>query len=221
MAASAPPYHGKSQEVALFSSQITNWTRETLNELQSTLLENPDLQFLTTALAEIPSLWTTIEEDLGLSDFGGEDKLFELRDFAIGKDIPNPQSLTNTHFAPLTVALQVAELTRLGSGQRNGKPLPDFFAAQGFCIGFLSAAAFASSNTWADFENSVPNVLRLATCIGAVVDAENSTHSRADQAAALSVRWKVPSDNAYLEAALDSNIEVSFMGKNLIHECQF
>lgn len=186
--------------IALFGPQVTHWTHDSLSGLQSALLQNTNLEFLTKTLVRLPSLWATLEKDCGLSGFCVEEKLKELKDFAAGRSIPDAQNLSNTHLAPLTVVSQVVDFVSITDGRNR---LLEFQAVQGFCIGFLSAAALASSSNWTEFERHVSNSLRLATCIGIIIDAEDALHAPPDRATTVSVRWKTASDRAYLETSLD------------------
>ena len=213
--------NSRAQEarIALLGPQVTNWTPESLSGLQSALLQNPNLRFLTKTLERLSTLWSRLEKDCSVSEFCGQEKLKELEDFAAGRSIPDPQNLSNTHLAPLTVVSQVVDFVRAASGPGLDKKsgLLEFQAAQGFCVGFLSAAALASSSNWVEFERNVPNALRLAACLGVVVDAEDASHALPDRATAVSVRWKTAIDRAYLETSLDLFPDVSFDSAILPH----
>lgn len=203
--------NSRAQELrlTLFGPQVTRWTEESLSGLRSAILQNTNLQFLIETFLRLPSLWSAIEKAGVVSGFGGEVKLKELEDFATGKSIPDPQKLSNTHLAPLTVVSQVVDFVRIAGGPGRNDSLLEFQAAQGFCTGFLSAAALASSSNWTEFEHNVSNSLRLAACIGIVVDAEDALHAPPDRATAVSVRWQTASDRAYLETSLDLFPDVS------------
>lgn len=54
-------------QIALFGPQVTHWTQESLSCLQSALLQNKNLEFLTKTLARLPSFWSTLEKDCGVS----------------------------------------------------------------------------------------------------------------------------------------------------------
>ncbi|OTA83740.1 hypothetical protein M434DRAFT_83728 [Hypoxylon sp. CO27-5] len=190
--------------VALFGPQVTNWTSDSLSSLQFDLLGNPNLEFLSKSLTELPSLWSLLEKDYGSQDFSGVKKLRELHDFATGgSKALDSQNLTNTHLAPLTVVSHIVKFIRSVDNPGTKESLARFNATQGFCIGFLSAAALASANDWDEFKRNVSGAIQLAACIGIAVDAEEASHSAQDRATAVSVHWKTASDRAYLEACLD------------------
>ena len=196
---------GSSNEfrIALFGPQVTKWTHKSLSSLQFALLEDHKLEFLKQALTELPSLWSMLKKDCGLHGFPGIEKLQELRDFAIGAKELDPQHLTNTQLSSLTVVSQVVNLIQLtdASGTKDG--ILGFEAAQGFCVGFLSAAALASASDWTDFECNFSNAVRLAACIGIIVDAEKASRPAQERATAVHVRWKTAEDRAFLETCLD------------------
>ncbi|KAI1452413.1 ketoacyl-synt-domain-containing protein [Annulohypoxylon moriforme] len=190
--------------VALFGPQVTHWTQDSLSNLQSDLLGNPNLEFVAKSLLELPSLWSELEQEYDFEGSRGAHTLKELHDFATGEKSLDPQTLTNTHLAPLTVVYQVIDFIRSAGNPGTKESLRGFEAAQGFCIGFLSAAALASANDWSDFERNVSNAIRLATCIGIIVDAEEASHPAQDRATAISVHWKTAADRTYLETCLDN-----------------
>ncbi|KAI0884084.1 ketoacyl-synt-domain-containing protein [Annulohypoxylon maeteangense] len=200
----SPRRHTREFVVALFGPQATHWTQDSLASLQSDLLQNSNLEFLVKSLLELPSLWALLEQDYGSEGFHGADSLKELHDFATGEKGLDSKSLTNTHLAPLTVVSHVIDFIRSIENPGTQESLSDFEAAQGFCIGFLSAAALSSANDWSDFERNVSNAIRLAACIGAVVDAEEASHVAQDRATAISIHWKTAADRTYLETCLDS-----------------
>jgi len=199
--------------IALFGPQVTKWTQASLLALQSAILLDPNLKFIKEALIDLPSIWPVIAKGLDIASPGRE-SLQQLSDFASGKKIADEKSLNNVHLAPLTVVdhavqlVHMAEKLEFGTNSNNESlELPKFRGAQGFCIGFLSAAVISSSSNWAEFELNMSNALRLAACIGLIIDNDNAAH---DGATAVSVRWKTDSDRTYLDASLDLIPNVSF-----------
>lgn len=202
---------GSSTEsrVALFGPQVTNWTSETLSSLQFALLDNRKLDFLKQALVDLPSLWHLLEESDALHGFSGAEKLQELQDFATGAQNLDPRNLTNTQLSSLTVVSQAVDFIQTTEESASKDGVLDLQAAQGFCVGFLSAAALASANDWAEFESNFSNTVRLAACIGLIIDAERSPRPAEARATAVHLRWKSAEDRTYLETCLDSFPEVS------------
>lgn len=206
-----------SDTIALFGPQIMSWTRESLLSLQHTLLLDPHLSFLKHVLVELPSLWPTLATQFDLANFPGHESLLQLGDFAAGNKDLDDKSLHNILLAPLTIVDHMVQFIQMAeklvdlevNGTDEGLKLPTFRAAQGFCIGFLSAAAISSSSSWAEFELNASNALRIAACIGAVVDNEDASHSGSTS---ISVRWQTDSDRTYVGSSLDLYPDVSSEG---------
>ena len=138
------------------------------------------------------------------------------RHLATGKTTPDPKSLSNVHLAALTLVSHVVDYVCMAEEaddrfQNMGQAprLQSFQEVQGFCIGFLSAAAVSCSSDWNEFERNTSNALRLAVCIGAIIDTEDEIHDPTGCATAISVRWKRDSDRAYFETSLDRFPNVS------------
>ena len=202
--------------VALFGPQVTHWTHEQLSGLQSDLLRNTSLSFLVTTLLRLRSFHSTLEEDAWSSNHLIEAGLDDLKRFAVGNQIPNPQNLSQTVLAPLTILSQIVNLVGPTENNKEYDGCFKYQAAQGFCIGFLSAAALASSNDKAELEQNASNAVRLAFYVGAFIDADDLSHAPADRAVAVSARWKTHSDRTYLETSLDLFPNVSFLESSYI-----
>ncbi|KAJ0108719.1 beta-ketoacyl synthase domain-containing protein [Diaporthe amygdali] len=153
--------------VALFGPQRTPLTSQGLADLQTALKEDPRLEFLRQTLDTLPSLWSRVKDTLDSQRFEGASKLQKLQKFAAGSSDIDFTAFSNIELAVLTVATQVVDLI-----QQHGTSLDKFEAAQGFCIGFLSAASYATARDWNEFEKNISNAIRLAACIGIVVDVE-------------------------------------------------
>ncbi|KAL2824853.1 hypothetical protein BDW59DRAFT_162049 [Aspergillus cavernicola] len=177
--------------LVLFGPQLTQLqcTTDRLCRLQSDLQHSPRLAFLGRCLAELPAFVAS----LPLSQDGHE-QLETLAWVARG-EAPDPQALTrNAQLAPLTVVSHIVEWLSITSSED--------IVAQGFCLGFLSAAV-AATTTQHDLEYYAANVIRIAACIGLIIDAEDAFHASADRAIAVSVRCQSHSDRAVLESTLD------------------
>lgn len=183
--------------LVLFGPQLTRlqWTTD---RLQLEIRNNPRLKFLEQCLIQLEGFLANIpiaQEDASLPA-----RLETLASFTRGDYVPDPQTLkSNVQLASLTVVSQVVEWLRMAPS--------DDVIVQGFCIGFLSAAVIAATQhgeTSQDaFERYVANSIRLAACIGLVIDAEDANHAASDCATAISVRCQAHSDRAVLESTLD------------------
>ena len=195
--------HTQEFQIALFGPQVTHWTLEQLSEFQSKLLRDPIVSFLIGTLLQLRTFHSTLEQDVGIPYHHVETDLDVLEGFAAGENISNPQKLGQTVLAPLTVLSQIVNLVGLNGDSKGYESCFKYQVTQGFCIGFLSAAALASANDMIELEQNASNALRLAFYLGTVIDAENLSHAPADRAVAVSLQWKTHSDRTHLETSLD------------------
>lgn len=189
-----------ASRVALFGPQRTVWTSRDVEDLQSAFREDARLGFLHKTLATLPSLWPQVQQAYGSADFPATAKLQRLQDIVDGSSSIDDTVLSNTELAPLTVITQVVDLI-----QQYGTSLENFEAAQGFCVGFLSAASYSSAQDWQHFERNISNAIRLATCLGIAVDIEQA----ASPVKVVSVRCRTPAERATLDTYLDRFPDVS------------
>ena len=201
----------------LFGPQFPRLSQSRLSELQTFIAGNSDLDFLVGEITELPSLWPALERacpDLG--EIPGAEELKQLQGFLTSGALPNIKVLSNILLAPLTVITQVVEFLSRG---RQGKDatVPTSFQTeyrsgnvQGFCVGFLAAAAVACSRTKTEFQQLTLVALRLAVCVGAIVDLDERTLlDPLDHSCCLSVRWTMDSEQALFERTLDRYQSVS------------
>lgn len=196
------PFNNAATEfrVALFGPQRTVWTPRDVEDLQSAFREDSRLEFLHKTLGTLPSLWPQVQQAYGSPDFPAAAKLQRLQEIVAGSSSIDDTVLSNTELAPLTVITQVVDLI-----QQHGTSLESFEAAQGFCVGFLSAASYSSARDWQHFERNVSNAVRLAACFGIAVDMEQA----ASPVKVVSVRCRTPAERATLDTCLDRFPDVS------------
>lgn len=182
----------------LFGSQTTRPSSEQFAQLRASLLGEPLLRTFVEAIRDLPDFWTVLVKfDPALQNVTGLEALKALRQWLDQGDLVwTAGTLPNTLHTPLTVIIhlihyfhylastecRVKHAHLLGKLQIGG--------IQGFCTGFLSAAAVACSNTEEDVANFGAVVLRLAVCIGAYVDLDSRSRSSDSETACLAVRWK-------------------------------
>ncbi|KAG6007492.1 Type I Iterative PKS [Claviceps maximensis] len=113
---------------------------------------------------------------------------------------------------PLTVLLQTAMF--LEHLEKTTDQLPSFsqatqslekYGVQGFCIGFLTAAAIAFSDAEEQLAQHIAVSLRLAMCIGVYVDRDTYAGDPPNPVFVASVRWR---QNQFSEAQVDSLLRV-------------
>ncbi|KAI0379432.1 hypothetical protein F5Y04DRAFT_290317 [Hypomontagnella monticulosa] len=187
-------------------------TQEKLKSLQHMLQKQPELKFLRETLIELPSIWPALQGGDITLPMSGLEALEDLSSFALGSDRLDAESVSNIYLAPLTIVLQAVEFIRLigllnsTGGEQGIDPslkLPNLQAVQGFCLGFLSSAAVACSRDWSDLEKNYSVSIRIAACIGMVVEAESVGQTEEEHMVSVSVSWKTDTDKTYLEACLD------------------
>jgi hypothetical protein len=191
------------ETLLLFGPQIARIVPARLSELRNTIISNPKLAFLKDIIKTLPHLWKStiltgcsqlkrltlageqIEELVRFFDTGATDAL----------PTPTPYEL---FLVPLTVISQIAEYISLeGEGP-----------VQGFCVGFLAAAAVASSQNSAELEHYTATAVRLALCIGAVVDLDERERS-GNRSSTWSVRYTSGGEEEHFRRTLTSFPEAS------------
>ena len=188
----------------LFGPQIPRLVPARLTDLRKTILEDHKLQFLVRVVKDLPALWdTTILPGCPhlsrLAD--AKRQLQQLAAFLESEDVDLPPARPpyNLLLVPLTVVAQIAEYISLG---RKGP-------VQGFCVGFLAAAAVASARNKTELEKWTATAVRLAVCIGAIVDLDENERSNGDSessgcSSTWSVSWTSNQEKEYLDETLAS-----------------
>ncbi|KAF2204385.1 hypothetical protein GQ43DRAFT_387983, partial [Delitschia confertaspora ATCC 74209] len=190
-----------------FGPQLTKLNHTSLADLQSSITTNPGLRFLVDAVTQLPLLWPTIVQSYPrLAKVQGEEQLEKLCSFVQGGDLLNPKTLeSNILIAPLTVLSHIVGSLGLFGESPDSISLKDdttLGAVQGFCIGFLSAAALSSSCNLEEFKKLAAITLRLAVCIGAVVDLDQESFSPEARHTSVVIRWSTDAQKAILEKVL-------------------
>lgn len=177
----------------LFGPQGTV-TLESMLEIRKLLQENSELVFLSRTISELPTLWPAILEVWpDLDRVPGVNRLSELcQFFKGGPALTFLEPTNNILLSPLTVISQIVDFWKLSHGVDNPSsmesPLRD---VQGFCLGFLTATAISCSRDEAQFQALASKAVRLALCMGAVVDLDAlKIPDRLGCASAIAVRLK-------------------------------
>lgn len=156
-------------------------------------------------IEDLPLIWTTLRDEFRQLDIvPGKQQLETLANTLSHKALPDNDEIPNVASAPLTIISQIVEY--LNRGQKGGKPaLPRFGNVQGFCVGFLTAAVVACSHDEDEFRGLAAIAIRLAMCIGAIVDLdEASMHDPRDRSIAVAVQWRTdPGKEAFDRILVD------------------
>lgn len=165
----------------LFGPQCSN-VDEVSAQISTALAEDSSLQFISEILQELPSLWADITKALpSLCKVSGDEQIIALVQHLHGSPSPPTGEPKNIILTPLTVISQILELIKL----RELTGEQDIIDTQGFCVGFLAAIVAASSKD--DFQSLTATTIRLAVCIGALVDLDELNHGACRS---IVVRWK-------------------------------
>ncbi|KAI1140804.1 BcPKS19, polyketide synthase [Hypoxylon sp. FL0543] len=153
-----------------------------LEDLRQELITNPHLSALANAVDELPQFWKSLVDfDSDLLVVPGASYLEQLRQWVReGGPFPHRQGRTaNVYTLPVTVLFQISQYARYlrhlgeGSHRRVLESVRDA-GIQGFCVGFISAAVVASSETESDLGANAAAALRLATAVGGYVDLDGT-----------------------------------------------
>ncbi|PSR79893.1 hypothetical protein BD289DRAFT_491583 [Coniella lustricola] len=157
-----------------------------MSELHSYIAQHPDLAFLSEAVISLETLWPTIRAaNQRLKQVHGDKSLAYVRKYLQYGERGGLSTTEVQHDSiivdVITVISHVVDFHRITRrGTANAcftcdsieRPTNQLGDIQGFCLGFLTAAAIASSQNEAAFRNNVRTILRIAVCIGALVEAD-------------------------------------------------
>jgi hypothetical protein len=197
------PRDGSREVISLLFGPQGSMTPDTLQEMRSFLQEIPDLKFLSRAISELPTLWPDILDACPQLDrISGRAKLTDLRNFFQGGEPSiNFSPVDNLLLSPLGVISQIIEFWKLSHGFCGERAVEgQFTEVQGFCLGFLTAIAVSCSKNEAQFQDLCGKAVRLALCMGALVDSDALKYSEAQECAVtIAVRWKSSTHLQHLE----------------------
>ena len=162
-----------------------------LTRAQQTLAGNPRLAGFVDAINDLPRTWSTlIKTDERLQAVSGRETIEALQQFVERGRFPKtPEASNNTLFSSLTVIFEIAEYFNfLESDNSHAEVLKTAGSAgiQGFCTGFLTAAALACSKDDDEIIRNASVALRLAFAVGAFVDLTATS----EEVACLTARWR-------------------------------
>ncbi|KAJ5802121.1 uncharacterized protein N7503_004571 [Penicillium pulvis] len=190
--------------LVIFGPQ-TSWPSYSYAErLRRDLVDEPSLAPFADAIRQLPELWPSlveIEHRLGQTE--GKKTLEQLQNWIETGSLPrrNGQDdiLPNGFATPFTVIAHAIDywrcLTSVGSQWRPSN-LEAGPALEGMCTGFLTAIAAASSKDSNEFLSMAAVAVRLAACIGTLIDLNGSNSDGTGEARALVVRWSSPTQES-------------------------
>ncbi|KAL4966680.1 putative polyketide synthase [Aspergillus stella-maris] len=188
-----------SQRLAiLFGPQSSN-VDEALSSIRTCVRENPSASHLVDIIRDLPSIWQTIQQAWPpLAQLNGEAQLAALARFFEGGPPPSSTKSLSILITPLTVLQHIVELYTL----RKATSELQITDVQGFCVGFLAAISVASTHDETQFRVVLVKVIRLAVCIGALIDLNEIEYGRAGS---LVVRWSGEEGRLSMNKVLSSH----------------
>ncbi|KAE8148647.1 hypothetical protein BDV25DRAFT_141606 [Aspergillus avenaceus] len=181
-------------------------TQESLVGIRNSLQENSDLKFLSGIVSDLHALWPIITNAWpDLSRLEGKAQLIALSNFLQGGSVLSVSEASNNIIqSPLTVVSQVIDFWKLTHGLDHRQfTETQFQDVQGFCLGFLGATVVSCSKNEVQFQSLAATAVRLALCMGALVDLDALDAFDCDNhASAVAVRWKSTTDLEHLKCTL-------------------
>ena len=176
--------HGSDgSTILLFGPQALSFQEESFHQLKSIILAEAENGWILDAIAELPAYMKLFSDRFPkLQAIPGVDLLEALNDwFKADKNSPLSSQLPNILLSPLVVLSQLTQYSkyvRLTHPAPGHKQTPYTSHSQktetvGFCTGLLSALAVSSAADQAQFQRYGAVAIRLATLIGAFVDAQD------------------------------------------------
>lgn len=196
----------------VFGPQTEFPPESSLQAARQVLIRSPHLTALREALVDLHKYWRDLVDfDPSLQRVPGDEYINHLRQWVEnGGPFPHHDGHVPNHYAlTVTVLLQIIQYVRFLEQFRSvshSKVLEGVRTGgvQGFCVGFLSALAVATSEDEADIGASAAIALRLAVSIGAYVDRDGEYSSAATRYATVAVRLR--EGNAEDKSALNNVI---------------
>lgn len=193
----------------VFGAQSELPSDEALEDLRQELITNTRLSALREAVADLPRFWgSLVRSDPILDQLPGAEYLGLLSQWVReGGVFPGRQdNLPNHYIMPLTVLLQMSQYARYLSNFGEGAHEQVLTGVQtggiqGFCVGFLSAAAVATSRTEADLGSAAAVGLRLAVCVGAYADVDGVFDRHGHRTVCVAIRWEEGKEEQEAEVA--------------------
>lgn len=191
--------------LVVFGPQITTLpSREFLDKLRDTLIYDPRLVKFREAIRDLPNcIGKLIGFDPRFALVAGLQSAHILRNWIDdGELLVTFETPVNSLFTPLTIIIQAVLYSRYAYEQETAavdldldvletKSSRNHFKptdVQGFCTGFLTAAALALAKDGEEFSAFASVALRLAFCVGATLELDVLDSS--EETTCLAVRWR-------------------------------
>ncbi|KAL4976239.1 hypothetical protein BDW66DRAFT_151186 [Aspergillus desertorum] len=166
---------GSGHTLLAFGPQSLSFDKRALGRLRGGLSSSSHRQWIQDAIAGLPTFWQTLSDALPeLSEVLPPPERLRDLDRLLSHnvdEIEGEPSMLNMVLTPLVVLTHLTEYERYLATNHHAD---DQTTAAGFCTGLLSTFAVASSRTSHDLARYGAVALRLATLVGALVDADET-----------------------------------------------
>lgn len=206
-------------KILLFGPQALAFDEESASQLRSTLLNSPGFSWVLETIAELPGYWDTLTETVpSLQHFPGAKLLENLNNWLrTGEFTQASFPLPNVLLTPLVVITHLVQYLKFLEFIQPESPESHNLHASfknnaetlGLCSGLLSAAAVSCSMDQAELQHYGAVAVRLATLVGALVDAQDVLTDPQGGSKSFSVAWNSPESCVEMTEILKGFPEVS------------
>lgn len=206
----------RTTTVLLFGPQALSFQEQSFHHLQSTIRSHWDNGWMRTIVNELPRYVELFSQKIKKLQPSPALELMQRVAEWLDSDAPSPlpERLPNIILTPLVVLGHLAQYTQYvevghvdaGLGSDRWSPQRRRSETLGFCTGFLSALVVSSTSNKAEFQNFGAVAVRLATLIGAFVDAEDGD-GRVAKSTSFSAAWNTPEQGEVLKAVVAEDPE--------------
>jgi hypothetical protein len=194
---SQSPSSEQQPPVTVFFGPVYPELTESSLRIQQYLCEKGSAGWLDDTLEGLPSVWEDIVRQWpALKKVSGESQLRQLTQYLRRKSSLPVKDTLNFLLIPVTVLRHIMEFQKL-KDERKDLEIRD---VQGFCVGVLAAITACWEHDDAEFPKVVSMVLRLAVCIGALVDLDELNGPPSQS---MAVRWKTKCEHRQLGEVLE------------------
>lgn len=202
----------RGRKVLLFGSQALAFDKASANQLRSTLLNMPALDWVLGAITDLPRHWDALCKAVPtLRNIPGARLLEDLKFWIeTGKFKEASFPLPNIILTPLVVITHLTQYEIMHERDQLEPPKSLDFPAStidnvetvGLCTGLLSAAAVSCSEDLMQLHRHSAVAIRLAMIVGALADAEDKLAGVDGASKSFSVAWSSPEIRVEIEKTL-------------------
>lgn len=199
---------------------LTPWPApERLKQLRDSLRQQPLLTPVVEAIHDLKSLWTAVvTREPGLDVVANPNAADQLVAWITGFDcVQIVEEKRNAMTMPMTIIehiVQYFSYIQQSDGVLTHSLILESVAAgggiQGFCAGLLSAVAVAGGKTQQEVGINAATSIRLAFCVGAYIDLDQSPDGGDSKVSTLAVRWRTPTTLESIQRVLLNHPGVGF-----------